>query len=81
MHKTLTQQKLSAPSECLSTDRVVLQVGWVKNRFRHHRTGRNNQRLKHDAILEWHYTYSLSLIFLNEHKIATAYITGFRYQN
>jgi len=20
--------------------------------------GRNNQRLKHDAILEWHYTYS-----------------------
>jgi len=47
-----------------------------EKRFRHHRTGCNNQRLKLDAILEWHYTYSQSTIFLNEHKIATAYITG-----
>jgi len=30
---------------------IVLQVGSVKNRFRHHRTGRNIQRLKHDATI------------------------------
>ena len=56
LHWILTQQKLSTPSEYRSTDWVVAQVGWVKNRFRHHRTGRNDHRLKHDAILERHYT-------------------------
>jgi len=65
MHKTFTQQKLLELSEYGSTDWFVLQVGWVKKRFCHHRTGHSNQRLKHDAILEWHYTYNGSLFFLN----------------
>jgi len=44
---TFTQQKLLAPSEYRST----VQVGSFKNQFHHHRTGRNNQRLKHDAAI------------------------------
>jgi len=57
MHKTLTQQKLLAQSEYYSIDKVVLQVGWVENQLRHHRTGRNNQCMKHNTILESHCTY------------------------
>ena len=37
---------------------IVLEVGLVKKWFHHHWSGWNIQRLEHDAILEWHHTYS-----------------------
>ena len=45
MRRTFTQLKLFTPPEYRST------VGSLKNQFHQDRTGRNNQRLKHDATL------------------------------
>jgi len=44
-HRTFTQQTFN------TIWIFVLQVGLVKLRFRHHRTGHNNQRLNHDATI------------------------------